>query len=111
MRAEISRTLSPRNVYTTTSSRGTAHTTPKRDLEAAEGALIRTDPHQFARFDYAVEASPQKAERIVHQCADSRHLGDLVIDPIQHRVDVTGEFSVCLRLGDPAQVKCNFRHG
>ncbi len=77
-------------------SRRTAYTASESNLEAAQGALIGAYPHQVTRFDHSIESGPQKTERVVHERADGRHLRDLVIDPLQHRVDVTGKFPISL---------------
>jgi hypothetical protein len=63
---------------------------PKRDLEAAERALIGSDAQQLRRGD-AIETRPEEAEAVMQECADRRHrrhgIVDVAHDLVEGRVD------------------------
>ena len=85
-----------------------AHALAERDLEASERALIRSDAQQ--RWpDHPVEAGPQVAEAVVQHAADRRHGRDLVVHPVEERVELRLELRVMPRACRSRVRRASFR--
>ena len=77
-----------------------AHPLTKRNVEAAEASLIRSDSEKLSGNNDTVETGPQMAECVMHQSSHRSHRCDIVVDALENGI------AVSLQLG----VRTSFRH-